>query len=357
MHRHARAARDVFLIVLPVCLLAATVGLAAADGNIAIDFRTVSPEIRGLAHGTNPYQLDGLADGGHFLWTVTAGWLLAPLAWLPYGWTLMVAFEAAGILAALRLMRVSDWRCYAVAMAWPATVNSVQTANLSVPLLLLIAAAWRDRRRAGVWLGVGVAGKLFVWPLLVWMAARRQWTQLAVSAAVCAVTAAATLAYLPPSAFLRFERAVNDTFAPDAISFPAALHDLGVPLGIGSAVTLVAVAPMIWFGRRDLGWLTVAALLVSPVVWLHYFVLVAVPLALWRAPLWVWMLPFGLAVAPGMSNGDPWQTRAALAVFAATVAAAATHRGSMRISASSPSRISHGTHTPTRTAIQSSTVT
>ena len=52
-----------------------------------------------------------------------------------------------------------------------------------------------------------------------------------------------------------------------------------------------------------------AALTISPIVWLDYFALAAVPLAIARPRLsWVWFLPlatWGLRGA-GLDIGDPW---------------------------------------------------
>jgi hypothetical protein len=62
-----------------------------------------------------------------------------------------------------------------------------------------------------------------------------------------------------------------------------------------------------------------AALTISPIVWLDYFALAAVPLAIARPRLsWVWFLPlatWGLRGA-GLNIGDPWDIARLLIVFA-----------------------------------------
>ena len=63
-----------------------------------------------------------------------------------------------------------------------------------------------------------------------------------------------------------------------------------------------------------------AALVLSPIVWLHFFALLALPLAV-AVPRfgWPWLLPLALWLVPGTYNGAPWQTVLALVVLGATI--------------------------------------
>ena len=77
------------------------------------------------------------------------------------------------LVVSLWVLRVRDWRVYGVVLLWPSVIEAVQTANASLPLMLLVAVAWRWRDRAvpaGLALGYGVAVKLFLWPVVVWLA-------------------------------------------------------------------------------------------------------------------------------------------------------------------------------------------
>ena len=77
------------------------------------------------------------------------------------------------LAASLWVLRVRDWRCYGAAFLWGASFHAVQTGNVTIPLLLLTALAWRAREahvRAGVWSGLAVATKIICWPLAVWLA-------------------------------------------------------------------------------------------------------------------------------------------------------------------------------------------
>jgi hypothetical protein len=324
-----RRIQIVFLAAFPIGFLADAILVAQRRGELALDFRNVTPEIRGLAHRVDPYVITDVGEGGHFLWTVLAGWLLSPFAWLPDGYVLVVALEAAGIVAAALLLGVRDWRLIALSLAWPASVNSVQSGNITVLVTVLLAAAWydRDRARTGLWAGLAVGMKLFAWPVLVWLAATRRWRALAAALAVQAVGLLIMLPYTSLGEYVRFERAVDRSMSDLAITLDAFTRNLGGSPIEGRAVALAVGVAVLWKGRKDLGWVTVAMLVLSPVVWLHYFGLLIIPLALWSSSLLVWSIPMLLFVAPGQGNGRPWQTAAALGAFALATGAAWLSRG------------------------------
>src|SRR4051812_4595458 len=95
-----RALERIGLPALVIASIGINILLAHRRGDLGIDFRTVSPEIRGLVHGTNPFVIESVGTGGHFLWTVLAGWILSPFAWLPHGYLLIVVLEIVGMLGA-----------------------------------------------------------------------------------------------------------------------------------------------------------------------------------------------------------------------------------------------------------------
>ena len=100
--------------------------------------------------------------------------LLSPLVALPLqvaAWV-WLGVLAASAGAALWIVGVRDWRCYVLAVSSPVVLQGLMLGNLTVFLVLLTALAWRYRDRAiaaGLALGTAVAGKLFVWPLLIWL--------------------------------------------------------------------------------------------------------------------------------------------------------------------------------------------
>jgi hypothetical protein len=318
------ATERIGLPVLAVGMITLTVVQASRWGELAIDFRTVTPYLRGLGRGADPFVGQDLGPGGHFLRTVLAGWILSPFAWLPNGYLLVVALEVIGVVGAALLLGVRDWRLIALAVAWPATVNSVQTGNITVLVLVLLAAALHDRDhvRSGFWAGLAVGVKLFPWPVLVWLAATKRWRALGLALVIQLFALLITLPYLSIGSYVRFELEVNRTFSERALTLDALVRRIGGSPAEGAAFALAIGLTILWKGRRDFGWVVVSMLVLSPVVWLHYYDLLLIPLALWSESLWVWSIPMLFFLVPGQWNGRIWQTALALAALAlASIAA------------------------------------
>jgi hypothetical protein len=108
----------------------------------------------------------------------------------------------------------------------------------------------------------------------------------------------------------------------EAITVAALVRQHGGSPGEGKTVALVVGLAILWKGRRDLGWVVVAMLVLSPVVWLHYFGLLLIPIALWSSSLFVWSVPMLLFLGPGRDNGGKSTTAIVLAVVAAAVVVA-----------------------------------
>ncbi len=122
---------------------------------------------------------------------------------------------------------------------------------------------------------------------------------------------------------MRLLRNLGETFEHDAYTPFALLSDLGVPDTAARVATIalgLALLALAW-RRRSLGLAIAAALVLSPIVWRHFFTLLLVPLALSRPRFdVVWLIPIGMWVGDGTLNGAPWQTAAVLALAAATFA-------------------------------------
>jgi hypothetical protein len=104
---------------------------------------------------------------------------------------------------------------------------------------------------------------------------------------------------------------------------------VGVPLLVGVA----AVARGQDGDRRAFSLAVIAAIAITPIVWLHYFTLLVVPLALLRPRLaWPWMLMWAFWLIPQQGNqGHLWRIILAFALTAA-VALACVGRAGRRIS-------------------------
>jgi hypothetical protein len=243
-------------------------------------------------------------------------WLVAPLHPLSgsvagFVWT---ALSLAMVVAALWLLELRDWRCYALVFVFLFTRSAIDLGTIEPLLLLAVAAAWRWRdaamRAAGA-VGIAIVLKLFLWPLAIWLAVTRRWR-----AAVAAVGVALALALVSWAAIgfagigdysglLR--RLANDestsSYSVVALGVRAHLPLLAAQI-IAVLVTLALLAAAAWVAHderrtprdRDVATLTItlaAALAASPIVWVHYFLLLLVPLALIRPRLsLLWFVPF-----------------------------------------------------------------
>jgi hypothetical protein len=307
-----------FLAIMPVALLGIGAVAVAHHGNLGIDFRgELYPEAKLVLHGHDPFPRPNadLSRGASPIFPIPAALLATPLTLLPVGAAaaLFVALSLVALGATLWLLGVKDWRVYGLVALWPATIAALQTGNLTILLVLLVAVAWRLRERpvlSGLAVGVAIALKLFLWPLVVWYLALRRWS----SAAVAAGTGVAALLLVLPLAslasFVHLMRNLGDTFGGHSYNPVGLLVQSGatgvhvaqlVALAAGLAVLAVA------YRRRSLPWSIAASLVLSPIVWLHYFVLLVVPIALARprlAPLWA--LPLVMWVCAGTAGDVRW---------------------------------------------------
>jgi hypothetical protein len=119
----------------------------------------------------------------------------------------------------------------------------------------------------------------------------------------------------------------------------ALLEDAGAPaLGQVTWYLLVVgvLAACVVAGRRgddrlSFAFAVLACVIASPIVWLHSFVLLLAPVALYRPRFGlVWVLPALLWFGSGSGNGARWQTALVLAVAGLTFGLAVTGRPRLR---------------------------
>jgi hypothetical protein len=344
----ARTAVSVLIFgVVPAALLIGTTAAAIHEGTVAFDFEhAFLPAARAVIHGQNPYVAPtsrALHDGTAFVYPPVAAFLFTPFAVLSpvtagllvSGLCLLCAFLTLAVLG------VRDWRCYGVLGMWAPVFSSVHVAAISTLLALLIAIAWRWRRSpwvAGVAVGLALALKLFLWPLLLWLCAVRYWRTAAVAAASTLFFVAvpwAAIGFAGLASYPHMLSELSSVEASEGYTVAAALSKLGLSWQLGQLIGLLAAflcgAAMLAAGRagRARTALTLAiglALLASPIVWMHYFALLVVVVALYVPRLtFVWLLPVGLLllpIQPGVASG--WMIAAALATVAAVAVMAAS---------------------------------
>jgi hypothetical protein len=296
------------------------------------------PAARNVLEGTTPFASVLDFDRLPFVYPAPAAVLLSPFGLLPHALAdvLFTLLLAGAAVLALRLCQVQDWRCYGVALLWAPVFSAVQAANVTLLLALGLAILWRVRDRplaAAAVAALLVAMKLFLWPIVVWLAVRRfrsaVWSvllTLVITLASWSVIGFAGLRDYP-----HLVRVVERVEAPRSYSLVAVFLHLGAGRGLATILALTVAATLLVAAaivarreeddRRAFALAVAATILCSPVVWLHYFALLLVPIALLRPKFGpVWLLPLVLWPCPVMAPSVSWWAFAPLAVFAIMLA-------------------------------------
>jgi len=290
-----------FLVVLAVDEL---VEIRSAS-LLASDFKvTLWEPARAVVHGTDPYANPGS------VYPPSAFVPLVLLGVLPFGaaatvWTLLSLGAAAATLAVLR---IRDWRCYALWLLNAAVLSTAVTGNATVVvgLLLALTLRYRDSLAGPAALAAGIATKLFVAPLILWFAftGRARGALLtAAAAALLIFTGWAVLGFRGVSHYPEQLRANNERFSGDTPLLQGLVHQVGgshalaAVVGICTAAVLIGLA---WHVRQDdvaaFTLILAAAIAASPIAWVGYATLLVVPLAARTArftPPWLLLLGFG----------------------------------------------------------------
>jgi len=320
----------VALVFLAVTLVVGVVGVSAFQGLLAWDVRfAYLPAVDAILDGRSPYPaLDDpiLDDQKGYVYPPQLLLVLLPFAPLPVG--VAAVFIALGMLALLGLtlhvLGIRDVRCYAAALLWVPAISGVLFSNLSIPLAFALAIAWRYRD--AVWppalaLGLSVSAKLVLWPMFVWMLATRRFraTALAVLVGVGVTLGAwAAIGFDGLSGYPDLLQRLSEIQSTRSYSIVGMAATLGLDEAVGRALTLaVGVSLLVGcatFARRDddvraFTCAVAATLALSPIVWLHYLVLLLVPLAIARPRFsLIWLLPALLWVSPRPGYAEGLQT-------------------------------------------------
>lgn len=323
MNAARQLGRPVVSVLLVAAVAAVWVGVVAwlVDDPTRVGVDYVAAYHSAAHHvldGVSPYPRphDASLDAGSaYVYPPTLAVAIAPLALLPQSVAvgLWVAFLVAALALAIALCGVRDWRCFAAVALWAPAVSGIQTGNLSIVLALLAAAAWRFRASAASAAGIGLALalKLALAPLVAW-----RWSVRGTRAALVPVAIAgsavvvswAVIGFAGLHDYLSITRELTHIEAPEAYSLEGLGALVGLPapwprvLWLALAATLV-VATVIAGRRgddeRSFVLAVFASLAVMPILWLHGFVLLAVPLAVVRPSFGVaWLLPLGMWFAP-----------------------------------------------------------
>ena len=350
MSRRLQLAASLLLFgLVPAALLLPRLGF---DAHHLVDFRNLWQAGRDVLAGTSPYHdpragMQATADctlsaRDCFVYPPLAALIVLPLSALPFtaAGAIWLAIDAGALVLALRIAGVRDWRCYGIALGSAPVLAALEGGTLTPLLALGVAAAWRFREHrvvAVTSVGCVVALKLFLLPLLVWLVVTRRLRTAALALVIAAsatLVSWASIGFAGLTGYPRLLGALSDVWRWRAYTPSALGVALGLPqqaanaIGLATGVVVLAAAALVTRGggdgeRRAFAGLLVAALLLSPIVWLHYFTLLLIPIAIARPRLgWAWALPVAFLPLPGMADGRAWVIAAGLALAAAASALA-----------------------------------
>ena len=330
----------VFCVALPLVALVWAFDNAIRGGDVT-DFEfAFYPAAGALLDGANPYpQLDApeLQAGVAFVYPPLTAIASIPLTALSAGaaGVVVMALSVLAVVGTLAVLGIRDWRCYGIVFAWPAVFSAVMVGNISIPLAFAAALVWRYRDRFGaaaVCLGVGLAAKLILWPLGLWLLATRR-----VRTALLALLLAGIVVTLSWAAigldgigqYPRLLRRIQELEEANGYTVYALALDFGASTVVarvaGAAIAVLLLGAVVFYGRRGddrraFIAAIAAALACTPIVWLHYFALLVVVVAVAQPQLGpLWFVPLGMYVSSGTFNGTPFQTAATIVIAAVTV--------------------------------------
>jgi Glycosyltransferase family 87 len=312
-------------------------GIYFPDGGFLFDLHVMWKAGHDIVIGHSPYP---------FVYPAPAAFLMVPFGLLP--WTLaVVAFtitSVASLVAGLRLLGVRDWRCYGAVLACVPVTSSITIGTLGPLLFLATAAAWRFRDRrllvAAAVVGV-VVTKIFLWPLVIWLIATGRLRTAVTTTVLGIVVVFGSWGLLGFDGLREYPHRIGrvagleqeKSFSPFALVRSLGLSATATHV-VFALLTILAIAVIVLLARgrdgdrRAFVAAVGAGLALSPIVWLHYLVILFVPIALYRrslSPAWLIFLAFW--VIPGPESGGSVALILATLGLAAGAVALAIRRG------------------------------
>jgi hypothetical protein len=316
----------------------------AVDHQFAFDLHyAFIPAARAVLHGTSPYSnvtSRAVKEGIAYLYPPLGAYLFAPFTWLPSlaADILATALVAATVPATLLLLGVRDWRCHAIAFMWMPILAGIESANVTLPMVLGLALVWRYRERTVVVAlvtGSLVALKVFFWPLLVWLLATRRYRSAGLGALASVGFLLGPWAGIGFAGFRGYPHLLSYVArreGPDSYSVAALIHfvlpswtaAIALETAVGVLVLLLVVAAARRGRERDAFALAILAILVlTPLLEIHYLAALVVVVALYRRRLSAaWVVPLLMWGAPEANNGSGLN-RVHVSLIAAAVVALA----------------------------------
>ena len=170
--------------------------------------------------------------------------------------------------------------------------------------------------------------KLFLWPLGVWLVVTKRWRAAIVCAVVGLVLLVGGWAVIDFAGLRSYPTILH---VLQQVEIPVSYSLVGLfGLSGGAATALTVVLSLagivgIWWAargedgdRRAFAVAVIVSLVATPLLWMHYLLLLFVPIAFYRPRLsGLWFLPLLLWLTPSSnSHGETWRIVLALAVLA-----------------------------------------
>jgi hypothetical protein len=261
-----------------------------------------------------PQNLDGPFQHGApavYVYAPPLAVLLAPMTAFPFDTVALawLALHIAALVAACALMPVRvpiRLAAFAAAAFSSPLLVDLNLGNVSTFVLLVAAIGWRwlDRPQAAVALAAGLAIRPQLVVVLAWWLVRRKLGLVVSTLLAGVVLVLVTLPFVGVGSYLDFVRVVrNDQVA--GVLHNGSLESAALLLGFSGVLptlaffagALVAIGAILFSLRRDaeLSYaVTVcASLLLTPLLWGHYLLLLLIPAALLaqRGRPWALALP------------------------------------------------------------------
>jgi hypothetical protein len=332
-------------VVLIGSIVAGTTKLlhGISGSQYGFDFHGIWQAARDILSGRNPYPAPNarrlLLAGNAFVVPPLLGLLITPLARLPFDVAVAIwnVICATAFVAALAVIGIRDRRIYLIAGFSFPVISSIILGQPEGLFALALVLCWRyrDSWPSALMVALLIAAKFFAWPLILWFLLRGR-----IRLAIAATAGSVALLMLSwsligfhgfagyPQLFEANSHAASRTDSPAAL-----VLRIGGSHGEALVFTLIfvsaIVAAMTRAARRD-PLTTFAAsifsgLMLSPIVWSHYLVLLLVPLALRRPRLdWAWLLIAVFWLSPAEPPGSILQLAIVIATSAAVALASAT---------------------------------
>jgi alpha-1,2-mannosyltransferase len=332
----------------PALLLVLVVARYWVGVHLGFDYRPLWEASRHLFDGASVYPAPhaaALHGEQQFVYPPLAAVLAAPLAVFPFGVAaaLLAIVELVATVATLNVLGIRDWRCYGVTLLWFPVIQNLLIGSITSLLALGLAVAWRyrdERRIAAPVSAVIIATKVFLWPMLFWLAATRRWRTVAWALALAlvgVVVSWAVIGFAGLTSYPRLLDALSRLEAWKSYSTVALGLVLGLSTGAARVLAIVAGGAVLLGAllvgrryrheqdadRRAFVLAIAATFLFSPIVWTHYLALLVVPIAISRRTLTpLWFVPLAMWATTGQSDGQAWRVVLGIAVWCVVLAGA-----------------------------------